>query len=295
MELLISMMVGLVVLAASLSFAVSTVRDVEGNKFREEVYRSGRFIGMSLRRDLQTVGVGIESQRDFGTLHTFGDTLMILHVPYEPTLATAYQMWPPPGSPNPLPPGGTCGALCLDLEYDAGGSFDLQPGDLARLQSATQRRLLLITAVRDLGTRFQIQFLGDTTFMNHRAAFAGGLQLDRSGTSVQKLQPIFYFAQDSTLFRAQSFDSTGVLQSSPLAEGVVNWDAALLFVDGDTAAAGSHMDADLTNDFDDLLGALIRAEVATTRFDIRVADGGVFSRRFEWAVMPRNLMYERNR
>lgn len=295
MELLISMTIGLVVVAASLSFAISTVRDVEGNKLREEVYRSGRFIGMSLRRDLQTVGVGIESQRDFGTLHTFGDTLMILHVPFEPTMAPAYQMWPPPSSPNPLPPGGTCGALCLDLEYDAGGSFDLQPGDLARLQSSTQRRLILITTVRDLGTRFQIEFLGDTTFLNHRAAFAGGLQLDRSGTSVQKLQPIVYFEEDSTLFRAQSLDSTGAIEASPLADGVINWDAFLLFTDGDTATAGSHMDADLTNDFDDLLGALIRAQVATTRFDIRVSDGGVFFRDFEWAVMPRNLMYERNR
>jgi len=294
-ELLISLTVGLVVVAASLSFAISTFSGVEGNELREEVYRNGRFIGMSLTRDLQTAGVGIESQREFGTLHTFADTLALLYVPFEPTLAPAHQMLPPPSSPNPLPPGGTCGALCLDLEYDASGGYDLQPGDLARLQSATQRRLILITGVQDLGTRFQIQFLGGTELLDRPAAFAGGLQLDRSATSVQELRSVVYFVEDSTLFRAQSFDASGNLQAAPMAPGVIEWDTWLLFTDGDTLAAGDASDADLTNDFDDLLGTLIRARVATTRADIRVADGGLFFRDFEWSVMPRNLMYERNR
>lgn len=289
------MVVGLVVVAAALSFAVSTYRGVDGNKLREEVYRNGRFVGMSLYRDVQMAGVGIESQRDFGTLNTFGDTLMVLRVPFEPTMAPAHSMWVPPLSPDPLPPGGTCGATCIDFEYDASGSFDFRPGDLARLQSATERRLLLIRDVRDLVTRFQVTFVADTLLLDHRAAFAGGLQLSRSGTSLQKLQPVLFFVNGTTLFRSMGFDTTGVLQSSPMAYGVRDWDTALLFVDGDTAAAGSHMDADLTNDFDDLLGVLITAELGTNRPDIRVADGGVFSREFEWSIMPRNLMYERNR
>lgn len=294
-ELLISLTVGLVIVAASLSFAISTFSGVEANKLREEVFRNGRFIGMSLTRDVQTAGVGIESIPSFGTLHAFSDSLVVLRVPFEPSLAPAHELRPPPGSPNPLPFGGTCGALCLDLEYDASGGFDLQPGDLARLQSSTERRLLLITGVRDMGTYFQITFLGDTEILDHQAAFAGGLQMDRSGTSVQELQPIVYFVEDSVLYRAQSFDASGNLEESPMAYGVTDWQTFLLFTDGDTATAGDATDADNTNDFDDLLGTLVRATVETTRRDIRVADGGIFSREFEWTIMPRNLAYERNR
>ena len=35
--------------------------------------------------------------------------------------------------------------------------------------------------------------------------------------------------------------------------------------------------------------------LGTNRPDIRVADGGTFERTYEWKLLPRNLMYERNR
>lgn len=132
-ELLISLTVGLILVAASLSFAISTFQGAEGNRLREEVYRNGRFIGMSLHRDVQAAGVGIESEIDFGTLKTFNDTLVVLAVPWTPTLAPAYTLDAPFGTNNPLDPGGTCGPLCLDLQKDTNGNHDLAPGDLARL------------------------------------------------------------------------------------------------------------------------------------------------------------------
>jgi len=295
-ELLISMTVGLILVAASLSFAITTFRDVEGNKLREEVYRSARFIGMSLQRDVQTAGVGIESKLTFGTVNTFNDTLVVLSVPMDPAMAPAYALVPPFGSPNPLPAGGTCGALCLDLAKDAGGNFDMAAGDLARLQVNAERRLIVLDSVQDMGgSNFRVWFLADTTLLNYGAAFAGGLLLDRSGTSVQKLQPTVYFAQDSILYRASSFNSAGVLQASPMAFGIIDWDADLLFTDGDTASTANATDGDSTNDFDDLLGVRVTATLATNRPDIRVANGAQFTRAYEWSIMPRNLMYERNR
>lgn len=295
-ELLISMTVGLILVAASLSFAITTFRDVEGNKLREEVYRSARFIGMSLQRDVQTAGVGIESKLTFGTINTFNDTLVVLSVPMDPTMAPAYALVPPFGSPNPLPAGGTCGALCLDLAKDAGGNFDLAAGDLARLQVNAERHLIVLDSVQDMGgSNFRIWFLAGTSVLNYDAAFAGGLLLDRSGTSVQKLLPTVYFARDSVLYRAASFNSAGVLQSSPMAFGVINWDTELLFTDGDTASAANATDGDATNDFDDLLGVRITATLATNRPDIRVAGGAQFTKAYDWSIMPRNLMYERNR
>jgi prepilin-type N-terminal cleavage/methylation domain-containing protein len=294
-ELLISLVVGLALVGAALSLAVSVFRGSEGDKLREEVYRSGRFVGMSLQRDVQTTGVGIESSVTFGTLSTFGDTLVILHVPWEPAMAPAYSINPPFGVNNPLDPGGTCGATCLDLNKDALGNYDLAEGDLARLQVNAERHLIIITGVRDLGLTFQITFLPGTEILHYEAAFEGGLLLDRFATTVQKLQPIVYFAEDSTLFRADRFDVTGNLIASPMSYGVVSWDADMIFTDLDEAANADLTDADVTNDFDDILGVRIVAMIGTNRPDIRVAGGGQFARAYDWRLTPRNLMYERNR
>ncbi len=113
--------------------------------------------------------------------------------------------------------------------------------------------------------------------------------------TVQKLKPAVYFAEDSILYRVQSFDSMGVLQASPMAYGVIGWDTWLVFTDGDVLAGADPTDGDSTNDYDDLLGTRITATLAMNRADIRVNNGQIFTRYFEWQVMPRSLMYERNR
>lgn len=295
-ELLIALTIGLALVAASLSFAISTFQGAEGNKVREEVYRNSRFISMSLQRDVQAAGVGIESEIDYGTLNTFNDTLVILSVPWEPQLATAYDVVPPAGVNNPLDPGGTCGPLCIDLAYDAGGGFDLEVGDLARLQVNSERRLLLITGVTDVGTRFQIDFLDADSILHHEAAFMDGLLLDRFQSSVQQVQAVVYFEEDSILYRAQSLDpATADVNAAPMAYGVIGWDAWLIFTDLSEAAAADPNDGNVDNDFDDLMGVRIATTLAANRADLRVNQGNLFTNDYEWQIMPRNLMYERNR
>ncbi len=147
-ELLIALTVGVIVLSAALSFAVTTWRTVEGNEVREQAYRNGRFIGMSLERDMQTVGVGIASTISFGTLAVWADTIVILSVPFTPSESPPYDLAPPAGTDNPLSPGGTCGTYCLDLAADAKGKFELEAGNLARLQINDTRRLILISSPR---------------------------------------------------------------------------------------------------------------------------------------------------
>jgi hypothetical protein len=215
-----------------------------------------------------------------------------LAVPWEPTLAPAYSI----SAAGPIAAGtGTCGALCIDFQKIS-GAFDLAPGDLARLQVNQERRLLMITGVRDMGSTFQITFLGGTTFLNYAAAFAGGLTLDAVTTTVQKLRPVVYFTgNDSTLYRVQSFDASGVMEASPMAYGVVAWDTQLVFTDLDVADAANPTDGDVSNDYDDLLGVRITTTLSTNRADLRVNDGQLFTRDYEWRIMPRNLMYERNR
>lgn len=293
-ELLIALVLGLLVTTVALNFAISVFRSIEGDKEREEVYRNSRFIGMSLGRDIQTTGVGMQSLQDFGTVTTLADTVVILHVPWEPSLAHAHEIVTPLGSTNPLPPGGTCGARCIDLHKDAGGNFDLERGDLARLQVNTQRHLILINGVRDLGLTFQVSFTADTVLFGLDAGFANGLLLDNTTTFVQKVGHVAYFVEDSVLYRSDGFDTLGAMVSAPMAYGVQDWQADMLFVDGDTAVAADPDDGDATNDFDDILGVLVRVTLGTNR-PIRTADGAAFTRDYRWRLTPRNLMYERNR
>ena len=294
-ELLISVVLSTVVMGASLSFALAAFRGTEGNKLREEVYRSSRFIGMALERDIQTIGVGIASEIQFGTLSTFNDTLVVLHVPWEPTPAFPYVIDPPGGVNNPLDPGGTCGATCINLNKGPGNSFDLVPGDIARLQVNAERRVILVTDVQSLGPTVALTFAPAPALLHYPAALSGGLLLDRFSTIVQKLQPIVYYVENEVLHRADRLTATGDLIGFPMAYGVKFWEAKMVFLDLDEATEANPGDSDPTNDFDDILGARIVATLGTNRFDIRVARGGVFTRDYEWRLYPRNLMYERNR
>jgi hypothetical protein len=218
-----------------------------------------------------------------------------------PTLAHAYNLVPPVHvpppvtPPNPLAAGGTCGALCLDLAYKPGGGYDLAVGDLARLQVNSERRLIMITAVRDIGTRFQIDFLNTAEILHHEAGFAGGLLLDRYQTTVQELQATVYWASGGILYRSPGINTAGALMPSPMAYGVQSWDAWLIFTDGAEGTAADPFDADIENDFDDMVGVRIATTLAANRADIRVNEGTLFTNSYDWRIMPRNLMYERNR
>ncbi len=294
-ELLISVVLSVVIMGASLSFAIATFRGTEGNRLREEVYRSARFIGMTLERDIQTTGVGIASEIRFGTLSTFNDTLVILHVPWEPTEAFPYVIDPPSGTNNPLDPGGTCGTSCIHFSKGPGNTFDLVPGDIARLQINAERRVILITDVNSQGNKVALTFSDAPVLLRYEAALSGGVLLDRFSTTVQKLQPIIYYVENEILYRADRLTPTGDLIGSPLAYGVKSWSANMIFLDLDEATEANPGDSDPTNDFDDILGTRIIATLGTNRPDIRVAGGGEFTRTYEWKLYPRNLMYERNR
>jgi len=297
-ELVISLVISVVVMGASLSFALAAFRGSEANTLREEVYRNARFIGMSLQRDIQTTGVGIESDLRFGTLSTFNDTLVVLHIPWTPTTAFPYVIDPPSGTDNPLDPGGTggtCGPLCIDLNKGPGNTFDLEPGDIARLQVNTERRVILVTDVQSTGTTVELTFAAAPTLLHYESALSGGLRLDRFSTFVQKLQPIVYWVENEILYRSDQLDTNGDLIGSPLAYDVKSWDTKMIFLDLDEADEGNPYDSDVTNDFDDILGTRITATLGTTRSDIRVAGGELYTREYEWKFLPRNLMYERNR
>jgi len=294
-ELLIAMVVGVVVISSAMSFAVSTMQTVRGGKLREGVTRDARFISMSLERDFMSTGVGIASTPGFGALAVWGDTTVILRVPFTPTLAPPYDIVP---DTNALPAlgQGTCGSRCLDLAK-AAGTFDLAVGDLARMQIQDERRLIVVTNVTDPGgpnDTVRVTFANVDTLVRYQGLLTG-LQIPPSGAFVQKLAPVVYWAENGNLMRAERFRADGSLNGDVVAENIQAWDASLIFTDGDTLDLADAGDGDATNDFDDILSVRIRATLTASRTDPTVNGGQLFTRTYVWRFSPRNLMYERNR
>ncbi len=293
-ELLISLVAGLVVLTASMSFAVTTMRSVGANEIREDVQRNARFVAMSLQRDVQSTGVGIESLSWFGALTVTGDTIVILSVPFEPNEAPIHDLEPPAGANNPLDPGGTCGLRCLTLKK-VDGTHAFVPGDLARLQVNGQRRLIVVQSVADAGANFLLTFVNQAEIFGYTAGLTGGLLLDRFGTSVQELSHFTYYVDNGRLVRSDQFDTAGDLIGAVLADGVQSWEVTLIFVDGDEAEKADPFDMDDTNDYDDIVSVRILATLAADDPDPRINAGVLYTRDYEWMFAPRNLTYERNR
>ena len=78
--------------------------------------RNARYIAISLRHDIQKAGVDIDSNITFGTVATwagtYGDTLLILHVPYLPEPAPLHSLIPPTGTDDPSTGIENCPTCC---------------------------------------------------------------------------------------------------------------------------------------------------------------------------------------
>jgi prepilin-type N-terminal cleavage/methylation domain-containing protein len=294
-EILISLTVGIIVLSGALSFAVGLWRNLEGNEIREDVYRDARYLEMSFERDFQGTGVGLVSTVSFGSLAAWGDTIVILRVPFLPNESPPYDLDPPAGTNNPLDPGGTCGARCLNLEKAADGTFDIGVGDLARLQVNDTRRLILVQSMVDYGATVAIGFTDTPAILHYPAGLSGGLLLDRYSSFVQRIGPVIYYLDGTELKRAESLNMDGTPAGETVAYGVQSFEVKLVFVDGDEADAANSGDSDATNDFDDVVGVRITAVIGADKTHRAVNQGNLFTRTYEWLFSPRNLLYERNR
>jgi prepilin-type N-terminal cleavage/methylation domain-containing protein len=293
-ELMISLSIGVVVLAIGTSFALGTWRSQRRAKAHDTLARDARFVAMSLTRDVQDAGIAFESTQDFGSLAARGDTVLTLSVPFDPSEAPTYDMATPnPALADPLPAGGECGADCLRFTKDANG-FRIRPGDVARLQVAAQRRLVLVTDVTDNGATVDVRIATGPTLFVFPAAFSGSLAIPHSGVTIQRLVVTGWFRDAATrqLMRVEGFAPDGSLRASAVAGGVEQFQARLLFTDGTERAMADGVNADTLDDYDRITSLLVRARMRTDS-----AGAGMPSvvRRHEWRITPRNLMYERNR
>ena len=300
-ELLVALTMGAIVVSAAVGYLIREMRTLAGNDLRRSVARNGRYVGVSLRHDVQRAGIEIETTTSFGTVAVWpgseGDTLVVLHVPYSPSPAPSHAIVPPTGSDNPLPPGGTCGERCIEVLKDPIEPLELEVGDLARLQVLETRRLILIESMNVTSdTSVELEFTDAAAILRQPAGLTGGLRLDRFSTYVQKLMPIVYFVDaEEQLMRAVRLNLNGSPDGDILAYGVDEFDAVLVFADGDELERADPTDSDDSNDFDDVVAVRIAATLKADRIDPRINQGRLYKKSFGWTISPRNLRYEKNR
>ncbi len=293
-ELMIAMIMGLVVLSAATSFALSTTRQLLKNEGREDYSRKARFVGMAFRRDVGEAGVSMSSSPGFGSLNVSGDTVTFLSRLWDPTEVPAYTVVWDTTAWTPVVDEGPCGANCIFLRKNpADTDLDLAPGDLALLSAGGGRRLILITSVNNNASTdsAQVEFFNADTLLRYPSNMAGFTLI--ANASVYKLQSVVYWrnAADSTLRRATSMSIAGDLVGQVVATDVLDWEAGVVFEDGtvadslDPSAAGRA--------FTNINAAWARATIGSDRNDPR--DPTPLRRTYEWRAVPRNLIFERNR
>lgn len=299
-ELLIALTLGAIVVGAAINYLIRELRTLQSNDVRDVVTRTGRYVGISLRHDLQRAGIGIETTMSFGTVDvwpgTLGDTLVVLNVPYLPEPASPHTIVPPPGDDNPLLPGSTCGTQCIEVLRTPDVPFDLEVGELARLQVPGERRLVLILGTSLVSdTSAELTFTDASTILG-RPAGMDGLSIDRFSTYVQELDAtVYYLDEGDRLMRAVGLDLDGSPQGQVLAYGVEEFDVKLVFADGDVLDGANPVDADDSNDYDDIVAVKVRITAKADRVHPMVNNGELLRRTFEWMVAPRNLRYEKDR
>jgi hypothetical protein len=297
-ELLLSLIMSLVIITSATAFAINSWETRRGWTLREGVDRNARFLGLAIARDAQEAGIDIESTPVFGTLGTFGDTLSIVSVPYEGNEpAPIYRFDPDDGAvTNPLQPGNVCGDKCLKFQKDD-GTFDIDAGDVVRLQVGGERRLLMVTGTADAGTHFTMTYAELDRLMGRPAGLGDTLLIDRFGTAVQKVKVVAYWwdANSQQVYRAERFSTAGAPIGGVIADGVGDWQADLVFQGDVKAEAYDGFDTDSLNDGNRIVAVEINAKVLADRTDPSVNDGQRIYRYYTWRVAPRNLQYEKNR
>lgn len=290
-ELMIAVVVGVLVLSSATSLALTTFQSMSGLQMRDGIDRNARFVGLTLQRDLAETGVDLESLADFGTLAVWNDSISILRVPYEPGPAPVY-----PLSVANLPGNGMCGLTCVEVQT-GGAAPALAAGDVARFQLNQQRRLIQITGIAPAANgAYRVNFSNLATVIHHASGMVTGLtNANAPSAVVQRVQPVLYWRQGTQLMRATRLDPGGAFAGEVIADGVQSFTATLIFADGDEAASANPLDADGTNDYNDIAGIRVRAVLQSDRTDARINGGVPLRRNYEWFVAPRNLIYERNR
>jgi hypothetical protein len=201
-----------------------------------------------------------------------------------------------------LVPGGTgvgnCGTRCLEVNRALGATFQIRAGELAYVELNTVRRLIRVTSVTfPSATLARVNFANNASILGHAAGVVG-LDL-RKPFTVRTLRVTAFYrdAANRQLVRVDSTTNAGIPVPQVIATGVQNWQASLVFTNGVEADAADPdtPDGNPDNNFDDIARVHLWANLEADRADPKVNNGVILTKRYDWWLSPRNLMYERNK
>lgn len=304
-EVLIAVVLAGVVTAAAFGLLRSEQEAVRAQDVTRSVQQNSRYVLDLLRRDLQEAGEGMDPTPEFGVASVSNsasgapDSVFILYV--EPNTPRHAAGDPTPGTGGSAQDSARLKILCNDSIGDIGSD------DFVYFASGTKRG---VAVVRSTDRRIndscgagdppskQIGHLKLEIDPVSGQDHGWILQGNEAGAGVTRVNAIAYFVDDSgeetSLMRATRYHGSGAWSGRPLADGVTDLQARLVFQSGDTLQLADGTDGNPENDYDDVNTVLVDVDVRATRTDPAMASGDTLRREYALSVSPRNAIYTRN-
>lgn len=308
-EAIIALTLGTLVVAAAFSLFNTQQGAARAEILRLELQQNARYALDMLRRDLQETGEGMDPHDEFGVVGmidgtgTSADSLFVLWIePETPTHSASDDNAAVSGQDS----------VWLEITCDDPVD-DLDEDDFLYLANGSARGVAVVEGsdrdvtdtcgAGDPGTKTIGELrLGVDQVDGERHGWIWEDARNDDGAAFQKVRGAAYYIDDSDpdnpkLVRATRYRPDGPdagWDGRPLAEGVVDFQSALIFADGDTLVTADGTDPDLTNDHDDVNSVRVELRVQARRRDHELAGGDAYEREYGTTVTPRNQIYTRN-
>lgn len=298
-EMMMAITIASLIVGAAMSMFDSFMKNERAESIRTEVHQNARYAVDMLTREILEAGEGLDPTAKFAVVSTADgnsgapDTLFIVR---SDAGTAVHQVLEPTGDPLK--------EILLNLTC-ADSVLDIRPGSVLHLARGPTRGLAVVNSVTRNETGVSCPPVDPDADIGHvvlgvtAAAGKHGwkLKANRDGAAAHRVNVAVYFIDTAgptpVLVRATRQEA-GQWVGPPIAEGMVDFQAELVFGDGDVAAEASSKDTDATNDYDDIFTVRAYLTARAWRTDRNLADGGVYEREYSVRATPRNPLYSRN-
>ncbi len=299
-ELLIVMVIGAVLLGASLQLLDRTRTSSRTEALRVDLQQNARYAIDMLTRELQQAGQNLDATQDFGSVATVDgasgkpDSLYVLYGDADTPVHTL------------LDPGGGLNKMkititCQDVVDD------IQAGNVLYVARGSERGVVRVDNVLRVNNPKDCSKVSPATSIGHVEVTFTVLDGEKhgwifkgnnAGAAAMKANAAVYYIDGSNpanprLMRATDYVN-GAWVGVPMADNISDLQVTLVFRNGATAAAANSTDADPENDYDDINTVQMDLRAVARRTDKDLNGGKLYERSYRLAVTPRNQIYTRN-
>jgi type IV pilus assembly protein PilW len=296
-ELLIVMIIGAVVVGASLQLLDRTRTSSRTEALRVDLQQNARYAMDMLTRELQQGGQSLDATP------TFGPLAVVDGASGKPD--TLYVLFAEPDTPIHTLAAPTSGKIKIVITCGDPVS-DIKAGSMLYIASGSQRGVIrILTATKTSNGKTCKTTPGtvigslDLTYtvidgQRHGWIFQGNL----AGAAAMRANAAVYYIDGSNaanprLMRATDYVN-GAWVGVPMADNISDLQVNLVFSNSITAAVANGTDADAENDYDDINTVQVDLRAVARRTDKDLNKGQLYGRNYRLAVTPRNQIYTRN-